>query len=45
LIEKLITKDLELKSPYAFVGGAATGTSALVLQGKNYELLITIDTE
>jgi hypothetical protein len=33
-------------SPYAFVGGAATGASALVLQGNNYELLRTaIDTE
>ena len=45
-IQKLITKDLELKPPYTFVGGTATGTSALVLQGKNYELLrIATDTE
>jgi hypothetical protein len=43
-MEKFITKDLELKSPYAFVGGTATGTSALVLQGKIYEVLRTIGT-
>jgi hypothetical protein len=37
-IQKLITKDLELKPPYTFVGGTATGTSALVLQGENYNI-------
>ena len=45
-MEKLITKDWEPVTPYASVGGAATGASALVLQGKNYELLRTaIDTD
>ena len=29
-----ITKDIKLMSPYAFVGGATTGTFALVLQGE-----------